>query len=194
MSVYLIDSTTFLTLWAFDVELTEKSDTTIEWTEYPVEADADMTDFGKEKPQTFSAGGFQTATPFDQPYSPQRVMDADAALRALALKKQPVTYVGTWIEEVVIGKVSGTVAAGEGDGIGLTVELKTIRRPTPEKTKIPPAQMKAKVRKRSSSSKAGGTSSGTTPKPGSKKARSLAAIGDDWSGKKVSGALGSLFN
>jgi len=162
MSIYFIDSATYLVMWEFDVELAERATTTIEWTNAPVETGADITRFGVERPDKFRVEGRVTATPWDTGYDPQRVMDADQALRDIARKRQPLTMIaGNWVEEVVISVVEGGTAAGEGEGLNIAIDCQTVKRTTPTVTKIPASRLKAKVKKQAAAAKKGGAAAGS---------------------------------
>jgi len=151
MSCYLSDVNTFGVLFVFDVCTAEGRELTVDWTDKPVEDGADLTAHGVVKPEKLTVEGFQTAWPLTPVpgNDPQRVIDADALLRKLAKACASVTLTTNWWStEVVITKVGGKQATSDGDGLGLSLEVKTISRPKTEATQIPPSRLAPKVRKR----------------------------------------------
>ncbi len=166
--IYIIDSTTFLELFVFDCEQQENRRTEIQWTDKPIEAGAEISDFGVEKPDAFHVEGLKTAWPLSPVpmLDPLRVIDADASLRALAKAKQPVTLVtGWWVEEVVLRVVDASQAAGDGDLLRFALDCKTIKVPQPATVQIPPSRLQPKVQKRGAPKPKGGAETGKTPKP-----------------------------
>ena len=146
---YLFDPTTFEILFEFDADTKEARDGSTKWTDKPVEAGANITDYGNRAPTKFQLEGIITAWPFGSPHNPLRVSGADAALEAIAAAGQPVGLVTKWwAAEVVISSDRASNSQGEGEALRFSISCQTIRVPAPDYVTIPASRLKARVRKR----------------------------------------------
>jgi hypothetical protein len=160
---YLYDPTTFAILFEFDCDTKESRDGSTQWTDKPVEAGANVTDFGNRAPEKFQIEGIITAWPFGSPHNPLRVSGADDALRAIADAGQPVGLVTKWWSaEVVLSADKASNSQGEGEALRFSVSAQTIRVPSPDYVTIPASRLKASVRKRATAPPAGGSAAGKT--------------------------------
>jgi hypothetical protein len=170
----------------FQADLTESEgrDLTVNWTDRPVEDGSVITEHGTVQPEMFNLDTVHTAWPLAPVpgYDPQRVIDADDALRELARARQPLTLVtGWWVTEVVITKVGAKQSSGDGEGLKTSWSCKTINLPKAEAVEIAPSKLAPKVKKRNQKKKNGGAANG---KPVSeKKARTAKA----WLADKLRG-------
>ena len=168
MSIYLLDLTTFATLFEFDCELKESQRTEVEWTSKPIEDGAIIADYGVIKEDVFRVEGLMTAWPLIgvTARNPQRVIQADAKLRALAKAKQPLTLItGWWTPTIVIKSVDGSTGIAEGESLRVSLECSTITLPKPVYTTIPASKLKPTVRRGSAAPTTGGAAAGKKKPP-----------------------------
>lgn len=159
---YLYDPATFAILFEFDCDTKEERDGSTKWTDKPVEAGANITDYGNRAPDKFRVEGIITAWPFGFPHNPLRVSGADAALEAIALAGQPVGLITKWwAAEVVIASDKASNSQGEGEALRFAISCQTIRVPNPDYVTIPASRLKVTVRKRATAAPTtGGAASG----------------------------------
>ena len=163
---YLFDPATYEILFEFDADVKETRDGSTKWTDKPVEAGANITDFGNRAPAKFGLEGIITAWPFGFPHDPLRVSGADAALEAIAIAGQPVGLVTKWwAAEVVLSSDRASNSQGEGEALRFAIGCQTIRVPTPNYVTIPASRLKASVRKRATAAPAAGGAAAGNPKP-----------------------------
>lgn len=163
---YLYDPATFAILFEFDADTKEERDGSTKWTDKPVEAGANITDYGNRAPKKFRIEGIITAWPFGSPHNPLRVSGADAALESIAEAGQPVGLVTKWwAAEVVLSSDKASNSQGEGEALRFSISGQTIRVPSPDYVAIPASRLKASVRKRGQGppSKGGAASGKTKP-------------------------------
>ncbi len=151
-------------LFRVDCEDSEQFDTTVEWTDKPVESGADQSRFGVTKPDTINITGTVTASPFGEAMNDGRVSDAITALKAIARKKQPVTVVaGYQSAEMVLTHVGATAGIGQGKQATVMIDAKEVATVQPEIVDMPAARLAPSVRKRASKAKRGGAKTGVSP-------------------------------
>ena len=155
MSIYLMDLTSFdfaNPAFIFDCELEEQKRIEVEWTEYPIEMGAVVSDYGSVKPKIFTVRGICTATPLDLSIpDPIRLSSISDKLEELAEARQPMTLVtATWVRDVVIESVSELRNVDTGEALEIEVTLRTIFQPVPQVVDIPAELLRADL-------KAGGT-------------------------------------
>jgi len=150
----------------FDVDIAEKSNLSVQWTEKPVESGATISDYGVLMPRTYEVSGVVTAWPWTG-YDEQRVIKAQSALEDIAKAKQPITLVSRWItQEIVIENVTMGYKATDGDHQELSVTCRTINIPKKKSVQIPASQLKESVKKRAAPKGKGGK--GNSGQPGDK--------------------------
>ena len=160
---YLYDPATFAILFEFDCDTKEERDGSTKWTDKPVEAGANIIDYGNRAPAKFRVEGIITAWPFGSPRNPLRVSGADAALEKIADAGQPVGLVTKWwASEVVISSDKASNAQGEGEALRFSISCQTIRVPTPNYVTIPASRLKSTVRPRATPKPNGGNAAGKT--------------------------------
>jgi len=162
--IYLLDTTTLLVLFEFDADIKESRRGSVKWTDKPVEDGSTISDYGYRPPEVFRVEGVITAWPWTGPANPLRVTTADAALRALAAARQPVTLItGWWAADVVIAADGASSGQSDGDLLRFSLECRTFKVPKPAYTSIPASRLKPKV-KASSTPKPtqGGAAAGKT--------------------------------
>jgi len=168
--VYLLDAATYAILFEFDADLKEGRRGAVKWTDKPVEAGANMSDFGNRGPTKFRVEGVITAWPWGLPVSQQRVSQADAALEAVAAAMQPVLLITHWwAREVVIATDDANTGQGDGDMMRFAIDCQTVRIPAPEYTTIPASRLKPSVRKRATPKPTKGGAGAGKPKPSTPK-------------------------
>jgi hypothetical protein len=159
---YLFDPTTKLVLYALDCEESSKAGISVEWTKYPIEKGANISDFGYVNPEMFEMEGVVTAYPINGGYDLPGVLRADAALAALAKKKQPLTMVTKyWAPSVVLDNVERTDDGSVGSALRVKIKGHPVEIPKITYTQIPPKQMKRPVKRRAAPKKKGGKGSKT---------------------------------
>lgn len=173
----------------FDAELNEDWALEYEWTEYPIEDGAKISDHGAKLPEKFNVTGAVTASPLAWTTSPdvdehdgkQRVIDALAALKKLADARQPMTLVAQYWSpaDVVIDSARPSMGEGDGNAVRIEVAFHQVQLPKAKTVDIPASRYKAKVKRKAPGKKGG---AGGTKKPSAKteaKAKSWAASGVD---------------
>lgn len=163
-------------VFTFDmVENSGRSDP-YDWTEFPIETGAIVSEFGFKRPFALTVGGKITATQLAIPgVSLDRLSDIYNSLLSLADEKQLVTVVdrNERTPNVAISNVRKEHNQAGGEAYSIKVDLKQITRLELSQTKIPPARYKPKVRKGASGVKKGGNTSGADPNAKTAKKSSL---------------------
>lgn len=167
-----MDMTTYAVLFEFDAATKEDKRVEVAWTGRQLEEGVDTAEHGILKERTYRVEGVVTAWPLIgvTARNPQRVVQAEAALEALAEAKRPLTLITEWwTPTVVIKTVSSSSGAGEGEALRIALEVTTITLAKPVYTTIPASRLKPAVRKRNAPPAPGGAAAGkkkpaTTPK------------------------------
>jgi hypothetical protein len=151
MSIFLLPFASFdfaSPAFQFDCELSEGRKLSVDWTKYPIELGANVSDFGTFNPVEYTVSGKCTATPLDAlDESFTRLSDISAMLRLLAEAKQPLTLVtATWIEDAVIAGVDEKRDTDTGEAVAIEMKLQTIFQPVPLTVAIPPELLRVDVK------------------------------------------------
>ncbi|MFA6605158.1 MAG: phage baseplate protein [Patescibacteria group bacterium] len=166
--IQLLDPTSFdftTPVFEFDCELSEDRTVEVEWTKYPIELGANVSDFGVKNPLQFTVSGICTATPLDTlEASITRLSDISALLRQLAEACQPLMLVtATWVENVVIVSVNEKRNRDTGEAVEIEVKLQTIFQPVPLTVDIPPELLRVDVKHDATPAAAAGGAASPVP-------------------------------
>jgi hypothetical protein len=149
--IYLYDQTTYAVLFEFDGDISESRRGLTKWTDKPAEDGFNISDSGYSPPEKISVEGLITAWPMLSATNPIRVSQADAALRSLREKRQPVGLITRWWAlEVVLDETEAKQGQGDGEKLTFRIECHPPRIATTAYTQIPAAKLKASVQKRGS--------------------------------------------
>ena len=130
-------------IFIFDAELSERRTDEVEWTEFPIETQATVTDFGWVRPVVYVVSGIATSSPIGGTFSLERLQRVHKALVQAAAARQLVTLVTeTFVEDCVIVRVEASRGREEGEAFTIEIELRTIVRPTVETVRIDPSRLK----------------------------------------------------
>lgn len=193
---YFFDLTTGNVIWEVDCEQSESREASVQWTDKPLEEGANAARYGVTQPEKITIEGIVTAWPFGQRGDVQRITTKEQALIDLMYRKQPVSVVAGYRSSfVVIEGVKSQSQAGDAEQVPFSIQMKTVKIVRPEVTKMPPARIKPKPRKRAATGAKGGKQttepeSGATAAGAKKKRRSLAAYLFDGSAGRLGQALG----
>ena len=142
-----------------------------EWTEYPIDSGAKISDHGAKLPEKFAVSGLLTTCPLapdtniyaDDPGT-TRVANALEKLQKLADAMQPITLVAKYWSpaDVVIDSVAAAMGQGIGAACRVDIAVHQITIVKPEAVNIPASKYQAKV-KRKAPGKKGGAAAGSTP-------------------------------
>ncbi len=132
-------------IFIFDAELSERRTDEVEWTDFPIESQATVTDFGWVKPVVYVVTGIITSSPIGGAFSLERLQRIHRALVEAVAARQLVTLVTeTFVEDCVIVRAEASRGRSEGEAFAIEVELKTIERPTVETVRIDASRLRNK--------------------------------------------------
>lgn len=167
--------------FAFDAEINEDMSLEYEWTEYPIEDGAKVSDHGFKLPEKFNVSGAVTETPLliVSPYldesenkngGKQRVMDALTALKKVADARQPLTLVAKYWSpaDVVIDSIMPSMGEGDGNAVRIEIAVHQVQLPKAKTVDIPASRYKKK-KKRKAPAAPGGAASKKDPANKTKK-------------------------
>lgn len=167
MSTYLIpaDSWDFTDqIFVFDADTEESRDDSWTWTKYAIESGAEVSDFAVRQPREYSLSGIVTAWSAGSDEEVwTRLTDVHARLVDFANTKQPVTMVcGTWLDDVVITKVSAKKSTDTGEALEITISLQSYEIAEYETVEIPSDLLAPKVKASAQTAKDGGAGAAET--------------------------------
>jgi hypothetical protein len=159
---YLVDLTTYTTLFEFATEESEKADLKVTWTKYPIEAGANVSDFGYVEPKEYEVEGYLTAYPMIGGENLPGLLAADKALETLAEAKQPVTLITYyWAVQIVLDSAERVSDGSAGNALKVKIKGHTVDIPGVRYTNVPAKRMKRAVKRRAAPKKA---PAGASPK------------------------------
>lgn len=130
-------------IFIFDAELSEKQTDEVEWSQFAIESQANVTEFGWVKPTVHVVTGQVTSSPLGGAWRMSRLTETHRALKDAAARRQLVTLITeTLVEDCVITSVVKERGVDEGEAQAIEIQLQTILRPTTETVNIDPSRLK----------------------------------------------------
>jgi len=161
---YLFDTAKNFTVFELDCEGSSKAEISVEWTKYPIESGANVSDFGYVNPKVFEIEGWLTKWPLTGGENMAGVAAADVALEQAVESKKPITMTSHyWSVDVVLDRAERTDDGSTGDAMRVKIKGHTVQIPSVTYATMPPRRMKRKVKRRAAPKKTGGRGAKKTP-------------------------------
>lgn len=141
-----------------DAEVNEKRQTVNQWTEFPVETGAIVSDFRWTKPEIYEfEGPITTLNPLGAPRGKQGVTTlSERAVQILRDGVSVTVVFGFWTKDLYLESIEQTRSQTDGEALTFRVKLREIIEVTTQAISIAPSRLRRKIRRKASPKKKGG--------------------------------------
>lgn len=136
--------------FAIDAEVNESRQTTAQWTEFPIEEGATVSDFMWVKPEPYSfEGPITTLNPLGAPRGKQGVTALSEKMVSILKEGVAVTVVfGFWTKDLFLEDIQQSRNQQTGEALNFVVKLREVLQATTETVTIPASRLRRKVRRK----------------------------------------------
>lgn len=143
-------------LLAADATMDESRTDTYTATKYPIEAQANISDYVVKEPKEYNCTVRLTASRLGREFSKDNVKSQlDALVQKADARTELSVVFDWWVFDAIVTNITSNHSFDIGEGLEISLTFQTIERAQFQTTQIPPSRLKSKVKRKRANTKKG---------------------------------------